>query len=116
MKILLAVLPLLIVATTAQAVPKYTSTRMTCDSVQATVRQHGAVVLTYPSPRKNGRMLYDTYVANRRFCRPSEITERVSVPSANQPHCPVLKCKIDESRDSIDTDRQDRGPNSPTSP
>lgn len=115
MKILLAVLPLLIVATTAQAVPKYTSTRMSCDSVRATVRQHGAVVLTYPSAKKNGRMLYDTYVANRRFCRPSEITERVSVPTADRPHCPVLKCKPDVPERNHYGDRQE-SPNDPTSP
>lgn len=113
MKILLAVLPLLIVATTAQAAPKYTSTRMSCESVQATVRQHGAAVLTYPSPRKNGRMLYDTYVANRRFCRPSEITERVSVPSADRLRCPVLKCKPDEPSNNGDGGRE-QGPNDPT--
>lgn len=114
MKTLFAVLPMLVIATSVQAVPKYTSTRMNCDRVQATVRQQGVVVLTYPSPRKGGRMLSDTYVASRRFCRPGEITDRVSVPSADRPHCPVLKCKPEEPRDGGDGGGQERSPNDPT--
>lgn len=114
MRTLLAVLPMLIIATSVQAVPKYTSTRMTCDRVQATVRQHGIVVLAYPSKPKGGRMISDTYVASRRFCRPGEITDRVNVPSANRPYCPVLKCKPEEPRDGGDGGSQERGPNDPT--
>ena len=116
MKVLLAVLPLLIFATTAEAAPKHTSTRMSCESVQATLRDHGTVVLTYPSARRNGQMLYDTYVASRRFCRLSETAERVNVPTANRLYCPVFRCKPTESRDRRDPDRPDRGPNDPTRP
>lgn len=110
-KTLLAVLPMLVIATSVQALPKYTSTRMSCDQVQATVRQHGVVVLTYPAP-KGGRMLYDNYVSSRRFCRPGEITERVGVPSANRSYCPVLKCKPDDRRHG--GEEPQRSPNDPT--
>ena len=113
-KSLLATLPILMPATTAGALPKYTSTRMTCDRVQATVRRHGIVILTYPSANRSGRMLYDTYVASRRFCRPGEILQHVTVPSANRPYCPVRKCRPDDRRDNHDGGREQRGPNDPT--
>jgi len=113
-KTLLATLPMLMLATSADALPKYTSTRMTCDRVQATVRQHGIVILTYPSANRSGRMLYDTYVASRRFCRPGEILQHVTVPSANRPYCPVRKCRPDDRRDNHDGGREQRGPNDPT--
>lgn len=114
MKILLIALPVMLVATSVNAIPKYTSTRISCERVQATIRQHGAVILTYPSLRQRGQMLYDTYVANRRFCRPGEIVARVTVPSADRPYCPVSTCKP-EDRSGRDMGR-DRGPNDPTRP
>ncbi|MBW8285375.1 MAG: hypothetical protein K0M55_17420 [Rhizobium sp.] len=51
-------LPMVIIATSVHAVPKYTSTRMKCEAVQATVREHGRVILTYASQRVKAQRLY----------------------------------------------------------
>ncbi|WP_147182270.1 MULTISPECIES: hypothetical protein [Alphaproteobacteria] len=114
MRALFLAIPMLIFATSVHALPKYTSTRMTCDRVQATIRQQGKVILTYPSIRLSGTMLYDTYVASQRFCRGGEITARISVPAADKPRCPVLRCRPDEHLSRSNDRESERSPNDPT--
>ncbi len=113
MRPLLLAIPLVALATSAFALPKYTSTNMTCAQVQETVRARGAVVLTYPSERLRGHMLYDTYVSSRQFCKPNEITDRVSVPSRDLRFCRVLTCKPDRDR-MREQQQRDQQPNDPT--
>lgn len=111
MKALFIALPIVIIATSVHAVPKYTSTRMKCQAVQATVQDHGRVILTYPSQRRNGQMLYDTYVANGRFCRPGEVITMTTVPSADRRNCPVRQCEPQDRQH--EPYGQDQGPNDP---
>lgn len=111
MKALFVALPIVIIATSVHAVPKYTSSRMKCEAVQATVREHGRVILTYPSQRLKGQRLYDTYVANGRFCRPGEVIKTATVPSADRRNCPVRQCEPNDRQH--ESDRPDQGPNDP---
>ncbi|WP_154720051.1 hypothetical protein [Ciceribacter sp. T2.26MG-112.2] len=111
MKALFFALPMVIIATSVHAVPKYTSTRMNCEAVQATVREHGRVILTYPSQRLKGQRLYDTYVANGHFCRPGEIIRMATVPSADRPNCPVRQCEPNDTEH--EPYGRDQSPNDP---
>ncbi|WP_416796178.1 hypothetical protein [Ciceribacter azotifigens] len=113
MRPLLLAIPLVALATSAFALPKYTSTSMTCAQVQDTVHAGGTVILAYPSPRLPGHMLYNTYVSSRQFCKPNEITKRVSVPSRDLRSCPVLTCVPDRER-APQHEQRDQQPNSPT--
>ncbi|MFC3165285.1 hypothetical protein [Ciceribacter thiooxidans] len=112
MRPLFLAIPLVALATSAFALPKYTSTKMTCAQVQETVRARGTVILTYPSPRLRGHMLYNTYVSSRQFCKPNEITKRVSVPSRDLRYCPVLTC----TQDRREPQRQEQRDQQPTDP
>lgn len=76
----------------AQAISRYVSTSMTCDKVQATISQQGAVILQYKSAR-TGNLLYDRYVKDRRFCAGGETTDWASVPTKDRKSCRVYRCE-----------------------
>lgn len=92
MKTPAAVCALLLVAGEAHAISRYVSTSMTCAQVTAKIDQQGAAILQHRSPR-TGNLLYDRYVRNRLFCQPSETTDWASVPTKDNAHCPVYRCK-----------------------
>lgn len=75
----------------AHAISRYQSQDMTCEAVHAAIAREGAVILHYSSPR--GNPLYDRYVANDRLCDAYEFADRVTVPTADTPQCPVYHCK-----------------------
>lgn len=77
----------------AHAISRYNSQRMTCDSVQAAIRNEGAVILRYASKRNPSLPLYDRYVLHDGFCSYGEYAKWVSVPTRDTQNCPVFKCE-----------------------
>lgn len=108
MKSLILILPLLAIAAPASALQKYNSLSMRCDRAHAIIQQQGAAILSHPGKVRRDIQVYNTYVSSRRFCRPNEQTQRVSVPTADMARCPVLICvpKDRIRRDPPDRDKQ----------
>lgn len=80
----------IVVALTAGAVaqPMPSSVRMSCRQAAGLVASQGAIVLG------TGGHTYDRFVADRRFCLQTEVTEPAWVPSADTPQCFVgYRCK-----------------------
>ncbi|BCH59995.1 hypothetical protein RvVAR0630_26190 [Agrobacterium vitis] len=77
----------------ALAIERYNSTTLACENVRQILRDQGAAVLRYPSKRVPGMALYDRYVRNTNSCSPGEYAERATVPTRDNPACPVLNCK-----------------------
>ncbi|MFB9951085.1 hypothetical protein ACFFP0_19740 [Rhizobium puerariae] len=77
----------------ALAISRYNSTTMSCAAVQRAIGREGAVILRYPSRNVRGMTLYDRYVTDSGFCDAHEFADRVTVPAADTPRCPVRACK-----------------------
>jgi hypothetical protein len=77
----------------ANAISRYTSTSMTCATVQDVIDREGAVILRY-SPRSGASdvALYDRYVRDAAQCSVGTEPRRVSVPTRDG-QCPVLFCR-----------------------
>lgn len=102
MKMVLAALALMLLASNAFAIQRYTSTSMSCGEVRAIIDRDGAALMRYASKRVPGLQLYGRYVANEGFCEAGEYADRVSIPSADDRSCPVRECKrIDYGDDFI---------------
>ncbi|MGV1791715.1 hypothetical protein GR212_13935 [Rhizobium lusitanum] len=76
----------------ASAISRYESLGKTCAAVQQLVAGERAVILRYPA-RRGGLVLYDRYVADSGQCGISGYAERTSVPTKDNPQCPVYNCK-----------------------
>ena len=94
MKTLLLTLAVALVATTAAvAQPRPSSVQMSCRQAAGLVASQGALVLG------TGGFTYDRFVADRRFCLRTEVTEPAWVPAADTPQCLVgYRCKEAERR------------------
>lgn len=77
----------------AMAIERYNSTSLACENVRQILRSQGAAILRYPSTRVPGLPLYDRYVRNSNSCSPGDYAERATVPTRDNPACPVLNCK-----------------------
>lgn len=87
-RLLLSVVVILAVATTAAAQPRPSSVQMSCRQAAGLVASRGAIVLG------TGGHTYDRFVADRRFCLRTEITEPAWVPAADTRQCFVgYRCK-----------------------
>lgn len=76
------------ITTSAAAQPRPSSVQMSCRQAAGLVASQGAIVLG------TGGYTYDRFVADRRFCLRSEVTEPAWVPSADTPQCFVgYRCK-----------------------
>ena len=93
MKKALIALLVLAGATPAMAISRYNTPGMACESIRNALRNEGAAVLRYPSPRKPSLTLYDRYVRSDAQCDMSEYADRAYVPARDTPRCPVLQCK-----------------------
>ncbi|MQB45672.1 hypothetical protein [Rhizobium sp. ICMP 5592] len=94
MKAIAAALILSTVASvgSAQAISRYDSLGQSCASVQQIVSRERAVLLRYPS--KSGNViLYDRYVADDGQCGTGSYAARTSVPTRDNPMCPVYNCR-----------------------
>lgn len=77
------VIALLIGTGGALAQGRLDSTRMSCREAAAYVRAQGATVLG------TGGMSYDRFVADRRFCAPTESTKPAFAPTRDAAYCPI---------------------------
>lgn len=86
-----AALSLAFIAGDAAAISRYNSPGLSCQRLHGVLATEGAAVFRYPSTRVKGLVLYDRYVRNGSYCDPHQITERVTIPSADG-ECPMLHC------------------------
>ncbi len=78
--------------TSAQAISRHQSTRLSCDAVHAIIEAEGAAIMRYPSRRNPSLTLYDRYVRHTGYCASGEYAKLDTIPTADAPACPVLKC------------------------
>ena len=71
----------LVAASAAAAQGRPDSTTMSCGQAASLVRSRGALILG------TGGMTYDRYVADRRFCAPTEQIRAAFAPAADTPRC-----------------------------
>lgn len=81
-----------ITADPAQAISRYDSLGQSCASVQQIISRERAVLLRYPS-RSVNIVLYDRYVAGDSQCGTGNYAARTSVPTRDNPMCPVYNCR-----------------------
>jgi hypothetical protein len=87
-KLLFSGIALSLVATSVSAQTRPSSVAMTCRQAAGLVAARGAVVLG------TGGYTYDRFVADRRFCLMTEVTEAAWVPTLDTPQCFVgYRCK-----------------------
>jgi hypothetical protein len=70
-------------ATPASAQSRPDSLTMTCSAAQALVRERGAVVIG------TGPNVFDRYVADRRFCMPTQVTQNAFIATRDNRNCLV---------------------------
>jgi hypothetical protein len=70
-------------ATPASAQSRPDSLTMTCSAAQALVRQRGAVVIG------TGPNVFDRYVADRRFCMPTQVSQNAFIATRDNRNCLV---------------------------
>jgi len=88
----LAMLMALIAFSSAGATSRHSALQLTCGEIKSIIREEGAAIFRYPSPRKKGLTLYDRYVRNDSYCASHQSTEKVYIPSANADQCLVQRC------------------------
>lgn len=76
----------------AQAISRYDSLRQSCASVQQIISRERAALLRYPS-RSGNVILYDRYVVDDGQCGTGNYAARTSVPTKDNPLCPVYNCR-----------------------
>jgi hypothetical protein len=91
MKIVCAALSVLVVASPASALSRFNPMDRSCAAVQQSIASERVVLLRYPS-RDGHVMLYDRYVADSNQCSEGYYAGYASVPTHDNPHCPVLNC------------------------
>jgi hypothetical protein len=93
---LLALVALLASAMPAAAISRYTSQQLDCDEITSIIRDEGAAIFRYPSPRRPGFTLYDRYVRNSSYCGSHQSLKKVYIPSAGGQQCLVRHCVSDQ--------------------
>ena len=88
---MIIVLPVMLSSTNADAISKYTSTSLTCGSIKALIRNQGAIILRWTSPR-TGNPIYNRYVRNENYCLVNQTTTLKSVPASDTKNCSVYYC------------------------
>lgn len=78
----------------ANAMPSFHNMQMSCDQVRAAIRENGSVLLRWPSQRVANLPRFGKYVYTAYYCEQDEVTKFASVPSADNPNCPVLECQL----------------------
>lgn len=79
-------------ATHALAISRVNTHGKSCAAVKSIIASEGAVILRYPSKQDASRTLYDRYVRDRHSCQLGQVTERATVPTADNPTCRVERC------------------------
>ncbi|MDL2402966.1 hypothetical protein [Rhizobium mayense] len=79
-------------ASPALAISRYESLSKSCESVQQLISRERSVLLRYPS-RSGNVVLYDRYVAGDGQCGSGYYAASTSVPTKDNPKCPVYNCR-----------------------
>jgi hypothetical protein len=93
MKRSILVLVLVLAAFPAHAISRYNSMGMSCAAARDRIAEEGAVILRYHSARHPNLALYDRYVSHGGMCALGQGAVVDSVPTRDNPHCVVLKCR-----------------------
>lgn len=93
MKSVLVALCFLMVPVEAHAISRYNSMSMTCSNARAVIRQEGAALMRWRSPRNPSIQRFGRFVRNDFFCSASERAEFSFIPTKDQSSCRVLECK-----------------------
>jgi hypothetical protein len=78
-------------STNASAISSYTSTSLTCGSIQALIRGQGAIILRRTS-KKTGNPLYNRYVRNGNYCNVAQTAMPTYIPASDTNNCRVYYC------------------------
>ena len=78
-------------STNATAISRYTSTSMSCSAIKAAIRNQGAVIFRWTSPR-TGNPIYNRYVRNENYCNVNQTTRSTYIPASNTTNCRVFYC------------------------
>lgn len=81
---------LMLAATQALAIERFTSTSMSCARIAAALAS-GPAILQYPSGGAGG-MNFDRYFGNRNSCPPFQKAVTASVPASDTGSCKVFRC------------------------
>lgn len=101
MKALLTALTLAMLASEAQAISRYHTSRLTCDEARARIADEGVVILRWQSPRDPSLPIYNRFVRSGQYCKLGEAATRRYIPTADCDNCPVLECKPMDFGDDI---------------
>ncbi|MFS8045212.1 hypothetical protein [Rhizobium sp. BR 314] len=82
----------LMVAGPASAISRYESLSKTCAAIQQLIASERAVILRYPA-KGASLVLYDRFVSGNGQCSVSDYAARTSVPTRDNPLCPVYNCR-----------------------
>jgi hypothetical protein len=100
--ILLAALGLLATdALAATPVMRQNPNGMTCESVQGMIKQHGKVVLHWPSEKKPDMTMYNMYVADSTHCVGQGVIGGTTVATSDNPKCKVSYCASNTGKGSV---------------
>lgn len=91
----------IVFAADAHAISRYTSTSMSCERVRAVIRQEGAAIMRYSSPRNPGLQLFGRFVADGRYCSWGEAALSKSIPASDTRSCPVRECQTVDFDDTL---------------
>ncbi|MDE1992484.1 MAG: hypothetical protein KGI75_08265 [Rhizobiaceae bacterium] len=94
MKKIILVTVLGLIASNAMAMPRYDTQSMTCTTIQNKLAKDGSAVLSHPSTKVKGLMMYDLYVTNGSTCFGQGNMAGASVPASDNPNCKVKACAI----------------------
>jgi hypothetical protein len=92
MKIAVAALAMVCLASPALAISRSNAMDRTCADVQQLIAGEKAVLLSFPSRRGN-IALYDRYVTDRSQCNATEYAASTYIPTKDNPSCPVHNCR-----------------------
>jgi len=85
----------------ALAISRVDTHNKSCAAVKSIISNEGAVILRYPSKQDASRTLYDRYVRDRHSCQLGQVTDRTTVPTADNPACRVERCIWVDSDDKM---------------
>ena len=93
MRTLLLTTAFVVAAMPAHAISRYNIQGDSCETVQRILKREGAAILSYPSSKTPGNLLYDRYVTDSRYCEFGEHAVPASVPTTDKKRCLVFKCR-----------------------
>jgi hypothetical protein len=92
MKKIILLMALALSASSAMAMSRYDSHRMTCSALHDKIAREGEIVLRYPSHSVSNLMMYDRYVSSSAACVNRGTMSSASVPTSDDPSCKVQRC------------------------